>query len=433
MLDIKFIRENLEIIKEVIRKKHSNVDIDKFIKLDDERKKLQKLLDDKRAEQNIISKKIATLDSKKKQKVINEVSNLKSEIQLLEQKSKSIFEKWTEILMNIPNIISPKMPEGNDENDNITIRTWGNIPKFNFQPKTHDVLGIELDLLDIEKAAQISGSRFYYVKNDLVFLHFALHLFAFETLTNENIIKKILNDKKLNLSSKPFIPMLPPIMMKDSVQKSIHRVFGDQTYKIQNEELNLVASSEHTLAPYHMNEVLDETELPKRYIGYSTAFRREAGTYGKDMKGFFRVHQFDKSEIESFTTAETGEAEQEMIVGLQEYMIQKLNIPYRVQQICTGDTGKPDYQQYDIESWLPGQNKYRETHTSDYMTDFQTRGIKSFYKTKTGEKKLLHTNDATAFAGRTLIAIMENYQTKDGHIIIPEVLRKYMGGKEIIK
>jgi len=267
-----------------------------------------------------------------------------------------------------------------------------------------------------------------------VLLQFALTMFAFETLTNEEVIKKVIKEKGLNLSSKPFIPMLPPVMIKNTVQSAIHRVFGEQTYKIKEEEnLNLVASAEHTMAPYHMNEVLNETDLPKRYIGYSTAFRKEAGTYGKDMKGFFRNHQFDKSEMESFTTADTGENEQEMIVGLQEYMMQSLKIPYRVQQICTGDTGKPDYQQYDIECWLPGQGKYRETHTSDYMTDYQTRGIKSFYKTKSGEKKLLHTNDATAFAGRPMIAIMENYQTKEGEIIVPEVLRKWMGGKERIK
>jgi len=237
----------------------------------------------------------------------------------------------------------------------------------------------------------------------------------------------------LKLSSKPFIPMLPPVMIKNTVQTAIHRVFGDQTYKIRNEDLNLVASAEHTMAPYHMNEVSDEKDLPKRYIGYSTAFRQEAGTYGKDIKGFFRNHQFDKSEMESFTTAETGEDEQEMIVGLQEYMMQQLKIPYRVQSICTGDTGKPDYQQYDIECWLPGQGKYRETHTSDYMTDFQTRRIKSFYKTEDGKRKLLHTNDATVFAGRPMIAIMENYQTKNGEIIIPEILRKYMFGKSVIK
>ncbi|MFH0845983.1 MAG: serine--tRNA ligase [Patescibacteria group bacterium] len=433
MLDIKFIRENIELVKEAVRKKRSKVDITYFITLDDKRKKLQNKLDEKRAEQNIETKKINQTEGNERVEMITAVSVLKKNIQKKEQELKPILSEWNKMLMEIPNIPSSKMPEGNNDEDNITIRSWGDIPKFSFETKTHDILGKELDILDTDKATEVSGSRFYYLKGDLVLLQFALTMFAFETLTNEKIIKKIIKQKGLNLSSKPFVPMLPPVMIKNTVQNAIHRVFGDQTYKIGNDEgLNLVASAEHTMAPYHMNEVLDEKDLPKRYIGYSTAFRKEAGTYGKDMQGFFRNHQFDKSEMESFTTAETGEDEQEMIVGLQEYMMQQLKIPYRVQQICTGDTGKPDYQQYDIECWMPGQGKYRETHTSDYMTDFQTRGIKSFYRTKDGEKKLLHTNDATAFAGRPMIAIMENYQQKDGTIKIPDVLQKYIG-KKIIK
>ena len=433
MLDIKFIRENLELVKESARKKYVKIDFNSFIELDDERKKVQIELDKKRGEQNIISKKIAQIEKEEREKMIFEVTNLKKEIQKLEQKIKPILLEWQKILMSIPNIISSEVPEGKDDSENVTLKKWGEIPEFDFEPKTHDILGIDLDIIDIKKAAEISGSRFYYLKGDLVLLQFALTQFAFETLGNEEIIKKIILEKKLNLSSKPFLPMLPPVMIKKEIHQAIHRVFGDQTYKIENENLNLVASAEHTLAPYYMDEVLNEEELPKRYLGYSTAFRQEAGTYGQDMQGIFRAHQFDKSEMQSFTTAETGTDEQKLIVGLQEYLMQKLNIPYRLQQICGGDIGKPDYQQFDIEAWLPGQGKYRETHTSDYMTDFQMRGIKSFYKTKEGEKKLLHTNDATAFSGRPLIAIMENYQTKNGEIIIPEILRKYIGGKNIIK
>ncbi len=433
MLDPKFIRDNLEEVKEVARKKRVNVDIDRFVVLDKKRRSLQGELNRKRAKQNLATKKISKSEGSEKEGMITEVSGLKSDIQELKKELKSVLEEWRQILMDIPNVISSKMPEGDGDEDNVTIKTWGDIPNFDFKPKTHEVLGKELDILDTEKAAEVSGSRFYYLKGDLVLLQFALTVFAFETLTNENIIKQVIKEKGLNLSSKPFVPMLPPVMVKETVQSAIHRVLGDQTYKIKDEEnLNLVASAEHTMAPYHMNEVLNESELPKRYIGYSTAFRKEAGTYGKDMKGFFRTHQFDKSEMESFTTTETGEEEQEMIVGLQEYMVQQLKLPYRLQQICTGDTGKPDYQQYDIECWFPGQGKYRETHTSDYMTDYQARGIRSFYKTKNDEKKLLYTNDATAFAGRQIIAIMENYQTKEGEIIVPEALRKYMGGKEKI-
>ncbi len=433
MLDPKFIRENLELVKEGARKKRVEVDIDNWVLLDDERKKIQQELDDKRAEQNKISKEIGQASAEEREKLITGVGSLKNEIQALEEKMKKILTEWKELLMNIPNPPSPKMPEGASDEENITLKKWGEIPNFDFPIKNHTELGENLDILDIKKAAEISGSRFFYLKGDGVLMQFALIQFVMETLSDEKIIQKIISENNLNLKSKPFLPILPPMMIRNGVQTAIHRVFGDQTYKIAQEDLNLVASAEHTLAPYHMNEVLPEEKLPKRYIGYSSAFRREAGTYGKDMGGILRTHQFDKLEIESFTTAESGEEEQKLIVALQEYLVQQLNIPYRLQQVCTGDTGKPDYQQYDIECWIPAQNTYRETHTSDYMTDFQTRGIKSFYKNKEGEKKLLHTNDATAFAlGRILIAIWENNQTRECEIIIPVVLRKWMGGKEKI-
>jgi len=433
MLDSKYIRENLELVKEGVRKKRVKVDIDKWIELDDQRKRLQGEFDEKKSKQNKISKEIGKANPEEREKILKGVTELKKEIQEIEKEIKKVKDEWQELLMNIPNPPSPEMPEGESDEDNITIKTWGEKPNFDFKPKEHNILGKELDIIDVEKAAEVSGSRFYYLKGDLVLMQYALTQFVFETLTNEEILKKILKDNNLeHLSSKPFIPVIPPVMVRREVQKSIHRVFGDQTYRIEDEELNLVASAEHTLAPYHMNEVLNEEELPKRYIGISTAFRREAGTYGKDMGGIFRCHQFDKSEMESFTTAENGKDEQKFIVAIQEYLMQSLEIPYRLQQVCTGDTGKPDYQQFDIEAWLPGQNAYRETHTSDYMTDYQTRGIKSFYKTKNGEKKLLHTNDATAFAGRPMVAIMENFQTKEGEIIIPKVLRKWMGNKEKI-
>jgi seryl-tRNA synthetase len=255
------------------------------------------------------------------------------------------------MLMNIPNIPNPEMPEGKDDADNVTIKKWGKIPEFDFVPKEHSQLGKDLDIIDVEKAAEVSGSRFYYMKGDLVLMQYALTQFVLETLTNEKVLKQILKQEGLeHLSSKPFIPMIPPVMIRHDVQHAIHRVFGDQTYKIEKEDLNLVASAEHTLAPYHMNEVLEESQLPKRYIGISTSFRREAGTYGADMGGIFRCHQFDKSEMESFTTAETGADEQKFIVAIQEYLMQQLAIPYQLQQVCTGDTGKPDHQQYDIEA-----------------------------------------------------------------------------------
>jgi seryl-tRNA synthetase len=429
MLDPKFIKQNIKLVKETARKKGAQVDIDRFLELNEMRNKIKSDLDEYRKEKNLISEKIIRAKDEEKKVILSEATKVKEKIKLLEENSKLIEEEWHTILMQIPNITCPEMPEGESEDDNVTIRTWGKLPKFDFDPQTHDVLGKRLDLIDTEKATKVSGSRFYYLKRELVLMQFALTMFVFETLTNEKIIKKIIKERNLNISSKPFVPLLPPVMIKNEVQASIHRVFGEQTYKLKDTDLNLVASAEHSMAPYHIDEIVDEKELPLRYIGYSTSFRKEAGTYGKDMAGIFRCHQFDKSEMVSFTTAETGEYEQEMIVGIQEYLVQQFKLPYRVQQICTGDTGKPNYQQFDIETWFPGQNLYRETHTSDYMTDYQTRGINACYKTKNGKRKLLHTNDATAFATRFLIAIMENYQTKDGDIIIPNILVKFMGGK----
>ena len=410
------------------------MDIDRWLELDDTRKVWQKDLELKQAELNKASAEIAKASVEERPEMIKKSSEIKMDVVALEENLKKIMPEWNEILMNIPNIPSDDMPEGKSDEDNITLKEWGKIPEFDFEVKDHMELGKVLDIVDVEKAAEISGSRFYYLKGEAVFMQFAIMQFVMEILTNEEIISKLIKDKNLNLLPKVFVPMIPPVMIRHDVQYAIHRVFGDQTYQFKEDGLNLVASAEHTMAPYHMNEILEEKDLPKRYIGYSTAFRREAGTYGKDMGGILRTHQFDKLEMESFTTAETGEDEQKFIVAIQEYLVQQLGIPYRLQQVCTGDTGKPDYQQFDIECWIPSQGAYRETHTSDYMTNYQTRGINSRYKDKEGKNHFLHTNDATAFAiGRILIAIWENNQTEDGKIKIPKPLQKYMGGREFIE
>jgi seryl-tRNA synthetase len=433
MLDIKFIRENVDQVKAAVENKNKDIDIEKLLALDEERRRIGTLLEEARAEQNKASAQIAQVPEQERAALIEAVSSVKEQVQALEAELAPVATEFAQLLYQVPNVTDPAMPVGKGEEENVVIKEVGEKPKMDFTPKEHWELGKELDILDVEKAAEVSGARFWYLKGDLVRLQFALHQFAFDTLINEAIIREVAESLGLSdISTKPFVPMIPPVMVRDEVQKAIHRVFGEQTYSVEGEELNLVASAEHTLAPYHMNETLPESELPKRYIGYSTAFRREAGTYGKDMKGMLRGHQFDKTEMESFTTAEAGPDEQKLILGLQEYMVAQLGLPYQVVQICTGDTGGPDYQQFDIECWLPGQDAYRETHTSDYMTDYQTRGVSSYYKTQGGERKLLHTNDATAFSGRPLIAIMENYQQADGTIRVPEVLQKYMGGQHVI-
>ncbi len=433
MLDPKFIRENLNEVEEAVRRKRVKVDLKKWLKLDEERKELQQQLEEKKAEQNKASAKIAQASDDDKKAIIKQMGAVKQEAKEIDEKLDKVKAEWQQLLMNIPNICSPEMPEGETDEDNVEMKKWGEIKDFDFIIKDHVELGKKLNIIDIETAAEVSGSRFFYLKNEAVLLQMAIINLTFDILTDQEIIKKIIKQESLSISDKAFQPILPPVMIRNEVQEKIHRVFGDQTYKIQNEDLNLVASAEHTLAPYFMDKTLNKKDLPVRFIGYSTAFRQEAGTYGKDMGGILRTHQFDKLEMESFTDAETGAEEQKLIVALQEYLVQQLEIPYRLVHVCTGDTGKPDYDQYDIECWMPAQNKYRETHTSDYMTDYQMRGVKSFYKDEEGQRKLLHTNDATAFAvGRILIAILENFQQEDGSVKIPEVLQKYMGGRENI-
>ena len=425
MLDIKFIRENIEAVKKAIEQKNAGVDLDSFLELDDQRKKLIQEVEELNAQKNKLNEEIKSATDEQKVEILEKGKSIKDKLEKLKPELDEFNKNYKEVLMQIPNVTAPNMPVGKDESENKVIRTWGEIPEFNFEIKDHVKIGEDLDIIDIKKAAEISGSRFYYLKNEAVWLQFAIINFALSVLSDQETLERIIENTGVKISAKPFVPMLPPVMIKHEVQANIHRVFGEQTYKFEEDKINLVASAEHTMAPYHMNEVINHKELPLRYIGYSAAFRREAGSYGKDLGGILRTHQFDKLEMESFTDADSGVEEQKFIVGIQEYLVQQLEIPYQLVHVCTGDTGKPDYDQYDIECWLPGQNKYRETHTSDYMTDYQTRGINSCYKNKEGEKKYLHTNDATAFAvGRILIAILENYQQEDGSVVIPEGMDK---------
>ena len=313
------------------------------------------------------------------------------------------------------------------------MRKWGSVPKFTFTVKDHVQLGHDLDLIDNETASNISGARFTYLKNELALLQFALIQHAFFVLTSEKLLKKIADSVKKGFNAKPFSPMIVPVMIKPDVFGKMARLEPkEERYYIPSDDVYLVGSAEHTLGPMHMDKIILEQDLPLRYVGYSTAFRREAGSYGKDTKGILRMHQFDKIEMESFSKPEDSILEQNFFVAIQEYLIKSLEIPYQVVMICTGDMGGPDARQIDIECWMPGQNKYRETHTSDLMTDYQARRLNTRLKRKDNKIEFVHMNDATVFAiGRTLIAILENYQQKDGSIKIPKVLQKYTGFKVI--
>jgi len=434
MLDINFIRENKQQVIDAVKNKglDKKIDIEKLLELDVIRRELVAKRDELRSKRNEISDKIGSASAEDRKPLIEEASKIKEEIKLVEDKHVLVDEEYLSLLLLVPNVTSDRMHVGLNEDFNKVIRAWGEPKKFTDAIKDHVDIGKDLDLIDIETAGRVSGARFYYLKNEAVLLQFALIQLVFTTLQDTKIIKK-LADKVGNPFDKAFSPILPPVMMRPDVMKKMDRLDPiDERFQMKLDDLILVGSAEHTLGPYHMDQVLEEKDLPIRYIGYSTAFRREAGSYGKDTRGIIRVHQFDKLEMETLVPEEYGQQEQDLIVSIQEYLMQQLELPYQVIQICTGDAGKPDFNQVDINCWIPSQNKYRETHTSDYMTDFQSRRLGTRYKTKDGNK-FVYMNDATAFAiGRTLVAILENNQQKDGSVVIPKVLQKYVG-KEVIE
>lgn len=436
MLDIKFIRENKDIVQAGAKKKHVDIDIEKLILLDDARLKELKEVEDLRSEVNRVSNDIARdQDSASKIQLIEEMRTVKEDIKIKEEKLKKIVEEWQKLMLKIPNIPSVDTPEGSDESGNQVLRSFGEKPTFSFKPKEHYEIGKALGIIDIETAGEVAGSRYAYLKGDLVIMQFALIQFCLEILTNEETLKKIAENSKISVNPIKFLPIIPPVFIRPLVQVKMARFMTpEEHYIFPNDDLMLIGSAEHTLGSMHMNKIFEERDLPLRYAGYSTAFRREAGAAGKDTNGILRQHQFDKLEMEVFSLPENSMQEQNFLIAIQEYILQMLKLPYQVVAICTGDMGFPDNRQLDIETWMPGQNTYRETHSADSTGGFQSRRLNTRVRRSDGKIEPVHMNDATVIAlGRTMIAIIENYQQVDGSIKIPEVLRKYMGNREFIK
>lgn len=433
MLDIKFIRENKDIVKAGADKKHKAVDIDALLVLDEKRLEIMARTEALRSEQNKASLAIGTnLDPTLRAQMIEEMRIVKDEFKEKEQELQDIMTEWQTLMLKIPNIPSVDTPEGPDETGNQVIRQWGEKPEFLFVPKEHFELGKALGIIDIETAAEVASSRFSYIKGDLVLLHFALIQMCWEILTNEEILKDIAEKANVSINVSKFIPVLPPVFVRPLVQVKMARYMAPEDhYLFPNDDLMLIGSAEHTLGAMHMNKIFEESELPIRYAGYSTAFRREAGTAGKDTNGILRQHQFDKLEMEVFSLPENSLQEQNFLVAIQEYILQTLKLPYQVVAVCTGDMGFPDTRQIDIETWMPGQNKYRETHSADSTGGFQARRLNTRVRRHDGRIEPVHMNDATVVSQRPLIAIIENFQQADGSIKVPEVLQKYMG-KDII-
>ncbi len=426
MLDITFIRQNPDIVRAAIKNKHcANVDLDRILSLAEERK--------------VLAGNIGEINHKRNEAAAARSAEsgkaLKEELKGMEEKYQTLEKELVSLLIKVPNIPSADTPIGADESGNVVLREWGERPSFSFTPKAHWDIGPELGIIDNEKAAEVSGARFTYLKGDLVRMQFALLQLVLRVLSSREELQGILKKAGLSLNPRPFTPVLPPLMMRSQVMNRMARLDPiEDRYYLEKDDLVLIGSAEHTVGPIHMDEVIAEEQLPLRYVAYSSAFRREAGAAGKDTRGIFRLHQFDKIEMETFIVPEDGMAEQEFLVAIQEHLMRLLNISHRVVLICTGDMGFPDQRQIDIESWMPGQDTYRETHSADYVGGFQARRLHTKVKRKSGESESVHMNDATAFAmGRTLIAILENYQQEDGTVTVPEVLRAYVGKDTITK
>lgn len=430
MLDINFIRDNQAKVQQNAINKGVEVSVVDLIKVDNKRRELQAQIDELRQTRNQIANQIKQA-GKPDQVLIAQGKELKDKLATLEAEFNQNYNQYLTLLKRVPNMALDSVPVGLTEDDNVLDYQVGEPTKFDFEPKNHYEIAQTRDWIDKERAAEVAGARFAYLKGDLVKLQFAIINFVMDTLSNEAVIAKIVKDKGLDISTKPFTPILPPYMIKTAPYDAMDRLEPrDDRYKIEGEDLWLQGSAEHVLGSMHAGEIFEEADLPVRYLGYATSFRKEAGTYGKDMEGILRMHQFDKLEMETFTTAEKSHDEHLLLVAIQEYMLQALELPYQVIKKCTFDIGKPNAAGVDMEVWLPGQGKYRETHTADYMTDYQARRLQTRVRRANGELELIHTNDATAFAiGRLLIAIIENGQTADCKVKIPTVLQNYMGGK----
>ncbi len=432
MIDIAFIRDNTDTVKQAATNKNVSIDIDRLLELDEQRRGQIGAIEELRAKRNELS--ASTKGQRPSEEQITAGSKIKEELTKLEADFASVDKEYQELLLAVPNIPTSDTPVGKSEDENQIVKTVGAKPEFDFVPKNHAEIAEAKDWIDKTRAAKVAGSRFLYLKGGLVRLQFALVNWVMDQLGDEAIIAQIIKDNDLDLVPKAFTPIIPPMLVRTEAYRATARLDAEETtYKLADDELWLNASAEHSLANMYMNETLPIGQLPIRYIGYATSFRREAGTYGKDMEGMFRNHQFDKLEMEIFSTPETGIQEHHLMVGIQEYLLQQLGIHYQVLLKCTADIGTPNARGVDINSWLPGQDTYRETHTADYMTDYQARRANTKYKDQDGTSGYVHNNDATALVlSRVPIAIMEQYQTAEGDVRIPEVLRPYMGNKEVL-
>jgi len=420
MLDPKIIRDEPDRIKQMLKDRAVEFDFEKMLELNKTRKDMMQQSDELKQKRNQMSVKIG---SEKKagndaSELLQEMSKISQKLDDMENERKTIEEDYHRLSFSIPNMVDDSVPKGVDESFNKQIRTWGDIPKFNFETKDHIDLGLKLDIVDLERASKTAGARFYYLKGGLVKLGQALTAFALD----------FISEKNYNLIQPPY--MINRQSMEGAV---IADDFEEVIYKVQDEDLFLIGTSEHAIASMHYDEILEGSSIPLRYASISPCFRKEAGAHGKDQKGIFRVHQFEKIEQFIFCRPEESWNEHEKMIQNTEEFYQKLEIPYRLMLLSSGDMGKVSAKTYDIEAWMAGQNAYREIVSCSNCLDYQSRRLKIRFREKSNEDtKYMHTLNSTLVAiERTMVSIIENNQTKDGEIMIPKVLQKYFGDETI--
>ena len=422
MLDIKRIRENPELVRDGMRRKGSNpLVIDEVIQLDTDRRSLRQTTEADQAKLNEFSQKMASATPAEREALRDELRVLSDGIKASNARLAEMDERFLVLMRGIPNIPDPEVPDGASDKENVVIRTEGVKPEFAFTPLDHEQLALALDLLDMERGAKVSGAKFYYLKNELVILEQAVLRFALD----------LLKAKGFTVMSVPHMARAEAFYGAGHFATPLDAEEGD-AYRLERDGLYLAGTAEIGLINYRADEVLKEAELPARYAGISPCYRREAGTYGKETRGLYRVHQFNKVEMVSLTRPEDSSREHEMLLSVAEEILQKLGLHYQVVLNCAGDLGHPQAKKWDIETWLPGMNKFGETHSCSNDTDFQARSLNIRYRTSgedtQKETRFVHSLNNTAIASpRILIAILENYQQADGSIAIPEVLRPYTG------
>ncbi len=421
MLDIRFIRENAGAVKDACRRKRIDVDLDRLLDLDRRQREIKSAFEEKKAEQNRRSKEAGRLEGEDKTRALTGLKALSEETKALEAVLKEADEALRVLLLQVPNIPAAAVPAGRDDTENVEIRRWGEPRSFDFTPRDHVDLGLSLDILDIERAARLAGSRTYFLKNEGVLLELAILRFALD-----------------HMIAKGFVPMIVPhLVRKEAMEGTAYLPGGEeQAYRTDRDDGWLIGTSEVPVTAYRMGEILDLQELPLRMAGISPCYRREAGTYGKDTRGLYRIHQFQK--VEQVIVCRADEAESmawhERILLNSEELLQALGLPYRVVNVCDGDLGRPQVQKFDVETWMPSRQGYGETHSASRFHDFQARRLNLRYRDADGKVRFCHTLNNTVVASpRILIPILETGQQGDGSVVVPDVLRPYMGGRDVLR